>query len=511
MWNRVRLASMRVSKRLLRIAAGAIMHESNSFNAEPTELSDFHLRQGIDDSATLQDWATGNSEVAGFIAASAEFGIQLIPTIFANASPKGPVTSEAFEELTAQLTGRMTKAGPLDGIFLALHGAMYSEAFPQADEEIVRRLRTSVGRDVPLVVTHDFHANISPAIVEMADALITYQQNPHLDTRQRGALAASILARMAAGEIRPRQALVKPPVLWNIVHQNTSQEPLKSITEASIELERRPEILAASVACGFQYNDVPYIGPSVIVVTDGDEALALREAQQLSDRMWSKRGEIRLTLPDAASAVATAMQADRFPVSLFDVGDNIGGGGAADETTLLAELLRQHATGWVVVINDPEAVSAAKLIGIGGAFDHLVGGHSPSSFSQPVSIRGTVRSLHSGSFIETGVRHGGHRYWEMGHCAVIEEQRSTRDDLNLLLLTSVRCSPFSVHQLTVCGIYPERQKLLVVKGTVAPRAAYEQVCSIIQLVDTPGVTSANPARFSFHRARAGISGLNAPL
>ena len=79
---------------------------------------------------------------------------------------------------------------------------------------------------------------------------------------------------------------------------------------------------------------------------DGDGRAGAGEAQRLADSMWDKRGEIRLTLPDAASAVAAAMQADRFPVALFDVGDNIGGGGAADETTLLAELLRQHARGW---------------------------------------------------------------------------------------------------------------------------------------------------------------------
>ena len=502
---------MRFPDRLPRIAIGAIMHESNSFNAELTELSDFHFRQGKDASATLQDWATGNSEVAGFIEEGARLGFHLLPTIFAAASPMGPVAPAAFEELTAQLVELMRGSGPLDGIFLALHGAMYSEAFPQADEEIVRRLRAAVGRDIPLVVTHDFHANISPAIVEMTDALITYQQNPHVDTKPRGARAASILARIVSGQIRPRQALVKPPVLWNIVHQNTSQEPLKSITEASIELECRPGILAASVACGFQYNDVPYVGPSVIVVTDGDAALAFEEAQRLSDSMWEKRGEIRLTLPDAAAAVTAAMHAGRFPVALFDVGDNVGGGGAADETALLQELLRQQAKGWVVVINDPAAVSSAKSVGIGGHFDGVVGGHSPSSFSKPVPIEGAVRSLHSGSFIETEVRHGGHRYWEMGHCAVIEERGSTRDDLNLLLLTSVRCSPFSIHQLTVCGIYPERQKILAVKGTVAPRAAYELVASKIQLVDTPGVTSANPERFIFHRARTGIAGLNAPL
>lgn len=490
--------------RIPKIAIGSIMHESNSFNREPTGLSDFHLREG-----PLQNWASGNSEVAGFIQEGGRLGLDLIPTIYASANPKGPVTPEAFEALTTRLIEALPK--DLDAILLALHGAMYTEEFPQGDEEIVRRVRASVGPHLPLVVTHDFHANISPGVVELTDVLLTYQQNPHIDTKQRGARAASILSRMLAGEVRPRQALVKPPLLWNIVHQNTSQEPLKSVTAASIELERRPEILAASVAGGFQYNDVPYVGPSVIVVADGDAALAAREAQRLADRMWEKRGEIRLKLPDAASAVAAAIRSDRFPVALFDVGDNVGGGSAADETILLEELLRQDAKGWVVVLNDPAAVAAAKSIGIGGAWNGPVGGRSASSVSQPVVIKGTVRSLHQGNFIEPQVRHGGHRYWDMGHCAVIEEDRSTRDDLNLVLLTSERSNPFSIHQLTVCGIHPERQRILTVKGTVAPRAAYETVAAEIQLVDTPGVTSANPARFVFHRVRPGIAGLNADL
>jgi microcystin degradation protein MlrC len=129
----------------------------------------------------------------------------------------------------------------LDGVLLALHGAMYTEEFPQADEEIVRRVRAALGPSIPLFVTHDFHANISPALVDLTDVLITYQQNSYIDTKQRGVLAASILSRMLAGEVRSRQAMVKPPVLWNIIYQNTSAEPLRSVTRASIELNKSQE------------------------------------------------------------------------------------------------------------------------------------------------------------------------------------------------------------------------------------------------------------------------------
>jgi microcystin degradation protein MlrC len=484
------------------------MHESNSFNADRTQLSDFLLRGGANREQTLSEWVSDNTEVAGFLEEGERVGFDLIPTIYAIATPKGPVAGEAFEELTARLIRQIEAAGELDGVLLALHGAMYTEEFPHADEEIVRRVRGAIGPGLPLVVTHDFHANIPPATIELTDALIAYQQNPHIDTKHRGARAASLLSGILARGIQPRQALVKPSMLWNIVHQNTTREPLKSITDTSIELESQPGILAASVACGFQYNDVPFIGPSVIVVTDQDSALAAREAQRLSERMWEKREETRLDLPDAASAVASAIRSDAFPVALFDVGDNVGGGSAADETTLLEELLRQKAKGWVVVLNDPAAVARAKSTGIGEAWDMAVGGRSVSSVTHPVSVKGTVRSLHNGRFIETAVRHCGQRYWAMGHCAVIEEESSTRDDLNLLLLTSERCNPFSLHQLTACGIYPERQKILTVKGTVAPRAAYEPVAAKIQLVDTPGVTSVNPDRFVFRRVRPGIFGLN---
>lgn len=503
-----KLTAMQTGHRGFRVAVASIMHESNSFNAAPTTLGDFHFRGEADSAGKLRDWATGNSEVAGFLEEGARAGFELLPGIYAQATPAGPVAADAFETLTARLNESISTMGAVDGILLALHGAMFTEAFPQADEEIVRRLRRVAPR-TPLVLTHDFHANISPEIVEMTDALITYQQNPHVDTKQRGVLAASLLRRMLEGEIRPRQFLVKPPVLWNIIYQNTSSEPLKPVTDASIDLEAQPGILAASVAAGYQYNDVPYVGPSVIVVTDGDADRAEREAQRLGEMMWSRRDTIRLDLPNAATAVREAARGDRFPVALFDVGDNIGGGGTGGETAILEQFLRQRAQGWVAVIHDAEAVATSEQAGVGGRFDCEVGGRAASSATHPVRVRGTVRSLHDGRFLEPAVRHGGHRYWRMGHCAVIEEEHSTRDEPNYLLLTSERTSPFSLHQLLSCGIAPERQRIIAVKGTVAPRAAYEPIAARIQLVDTPGATSANPAHFTFRRARPGIAYLNA--
>ena len=490
-----------------RVAVGGIMHESNSFNPALTNLTDFRVKDAQQDPELLSEWRKLNSELSGFVLGAEKAGIELQPVLFANATPKGPVSRDAFENLTGRFLERLQSLGTLDGLLLALHGAMVSEEYPHADEEIVRRTRKAFGPAFPIVVTHDFHANISPEIVDLSTVLIAYKQNPHLDTRERGLQAVQLMGRILRNEVKPVQVVVKPPMVYNIIFQNTYAEPLMHVTKESISLEGNPRILAASVSGGYQYADVPHMGPAVTVCADGDRALAEREATRLSNMLWETREQIRLQLPDPAEAVKQAMAADRFPVALFDTGDNIGGGSAGDSTFLLHELILQKATGWVMVITDPAAVQTAISTGINGKFDMDVGGKTDSDHGSPVRIRGRVRSLHNGEFIEPEVRHGGARYHELGVSAVIEVEGSTRDLQNLLLLTTRRFGPYTLHQLISCGIYPERQRILVVKGTIAPRAAYEPVAAKIILVDSPGATAVNPARYEFKRVPQDLFGL----
>jgi microcystin degradation protein MlrC len=202
-----------------------------------------------------------------------------------------------------------------------------------------------------------------------------------------------------------------------------------------------------------------------------------------------------------------AIASDKHPVVLIDMGDNIGGGSSGDSTFLLAELLRQKAQGWVVVIADPEAYQVAARAGIGAVFDFAVGGKTDRFHGEPVRVRGRVKSLHLGHYIEPEVRHGGGRYHDRGLTAVIEAEGSTPDVENLLVLTTRRSSPNSLHQLISCGIYPDRQKILTVKGAIAPRAAYEPIAARIIEVDTPGLTAVNPARFTYRLARRPLFGL----
>jgi microcystin degradation protein MlrC len=494
------------SKRPL-IAVAGISHESASFNPAKTTLADFGWPAGQSLERMREQHAKANTTVSGYLEGAARYGFDLHAIMAAGASPKGPVEAGAFESMATELVRRLKAAPKLDGVLMPLHGAMVTEKYPSGDAELVRRAREAMGRDFPIVVTHDFHANITPEIVRDSNVLITYKENPHIDPKDRGLQAARIMAGIVSGKLKPVQAVVKPPMMYNIVYQHTRRPPLLPIVEESRKLEENPKVLACSVSGGYQSADVPQMGPSVVVVTDGDKALAEREAKRLSDMLWSTRDQLALHLPDAAEAVRRAKAATKFPVAVIDMGDNIGGGSSGDSTFLLEQLLKQKAQGWVMVVADPAAVEAAKTVGIGGVFDMPVGGETDRMHGSPVPVRGRVKALHDGRYVETEVRHGGGRYWDMGHTAVIEVEGSTPDLANLLLVTARRSSPNSLHQLISNGVYPERQRILVVKGAIAPRAAYEPIAAQIIEADTPGVTAVNPKRFTYRRVRRPLFGL----
>lgn len=479
----------------MRVAVGGILHESNTFAVGKTDLSHFAGRHHAGEKL-LTNWRNTHHEMAGFIQCGERLGFELYPTVMATATPGGPVTADAFETLVGELIQSLKDAPRLDGMLLALHGAMVSEQYPDADGEILRRVREVVGPDFPLVVTHDFHVNLSRQMVENATATVIYKTNPHVDQRQRGNQAAELMQKICKRQVQPVQALAKPPMVWNILHQYTRAEPLRSIMVEAAELESREDVLVANVAAGYPYADVHEMGPSVLITADGDEDFARREAGRLALKMWECRERIKIDLPTPEEAVRRALDCEAHPVVLVEMGDNIGGGSPGDSTSILAELLRYDATGAVTVLYDPEAAQACAAAGVFAPVKLAVGGKTDRLHGDPVEISGTVRSLHDGRFHETEARHGGQTDFEQGLTAVVELANGS-----YVVLNSARTMPISIHQLTSLGILPERMRILVVKAAVAFRAAYEPIAGKIIEVDSPGVTAVNPLRFQYHHVR----------
>ena len=479
----------------MRIGIASLNHESNTFASFPTTLSDFRFVRGQE---IIEQYRPTFHELGGFIAGADEYGYEMVPLMGAVATPAGAVEAEAYETLTDELLGLIRDAMPLDGLLLGLHGAFVAEGFPQGDGETTRRVRELVGPDFPVVVTHDYHGNVPPQLVEDATALIIYKTCPHIDQRERGLQAAELITRTVRGEVRPVSSIAKPELVYNIAFHNTNMHPMKPVMDAAIELEAQPGIQATSVAAGYQYADVPWMGPCIVVVADGDQELADREAQRLADLMWSLRDELLPAIPKPAEAVKMSIASEEKPVSMMEMGDNIGGGSAGDSTFVLEELLGQGANGWVVALYDPEAAAACAAAGIGAHVTLPVGGKVDDEHGPTLRVEGTVRTLHDGKFIETEVRHGGGRNWDQGLTAVLETSGG------LLVLDSLRTPPMSFNQLRSVGIMPEQHEIFVAKGSGAPRAAYEPVSARIIEVDSGGATSISRPPEEFQLARKGL-------
>src|SRR5437763_2121850 len=386
----------------MRIGIAGFMHESNTFNPLRTDRAAFAAQSLTYGPALLEEWGDAHHEGGAFIESARPLDFEPLPLQMAWATPAGPVTDDVFDEIVGRLIDALRRERP-DGLLLSLHGAMVAESHQDADGEVLTRLRDAVGRDLPIVVTLDLHGNLSERLIAQSTAAIAYRTNPHVDQRECGRRAASLLVRHLKGEVRLCQALAKPPLLVNIMVQDTSKEPLRSFMEEARAREVHPGVLAVSLLPGFAYADVPQMGPSIVVVTDGDAALARREADELSARLWDARERLNAALPDAATAVSQALKMERTPVVLVDTGDNVGGGSAADGTVLLAELLRQGATDAVVCLFAPEEVKHCAAAGIGAEVTLTVGGKIDRRHGEPLTLNGRVKLLHDGTYVEPAV------------------------------------------------------------------------------------------------------------
>jgi microcystin degradation protein MlrC len=465
---------------MLRVGILGFLHESNTFLGVPTRWEDFASTSMTAGAALRERWQGAHHELGGFFAGCAAAGLEAVPGFATFAVPSGAIAAEDFERLSGVLIGALDSMAPLDGVLVALHGATVSEAFPDADGEILLRLRERVGRAMPIVVTLDLHANVSRRMVDLSDAIIAYRTNPHLDQRERGEEAAHLLARMLRGEIRPVMALATPPLAVPIALQKTEDLFLFDDLRQILAL---PGILSASVCLGFYYADVEEMGTSFLAVADGDKVLAGRAVRWMSERAWARRSELASTLPSAAEAVAAAMLAAAKPVALMDVGDNVGGGSTADSLVLFEECLRQGARNALVVIHAPDQVDRCAAAGVG-------------AYVALGFCAGTVRLLSDGRFTERKVRHGGWTHCDQGLTAVVETAEK-----HTVVLTSRRMAPMSLEQIRSAGVIPESKDILIVKGVIAPQAAYREVAASIVLVDTPGPTANDPGSFDYRRRR----------
>jgi microcystin degradation protein MlrC len=381
----------------IRIAVLHFSHETVSFLKNDTTLEDF-IYPGSPASGEALLGSYPKSYMGGFVKMAREFdGVELVgiesPLWPKTGTGSGWVTEQAFETFTAKMIAGIKAGASFDGVYLCLHGAMAVRGVPRPEAELARRVREAVGSKVFIAATFDLHGNEDEAFLTYADMAFAVKYFPHYDEYLQGERAARTLVRAIRGDYKPTHVTISVPVISPTVLQWTGASPWMDLAQRALVWEAREPDTYVNIFFGFPFADVPDVGMTVQVLTNGKPELAERVGRDLAASIWRQR-EALLTstkIHTIAEGVALAKQAvahGAIPVVLADHSDRSG-----SATWLLREIVAQGLSNTLIAtIADARATAKLKAMGAkeGDSFDMEVGGRVDESAGEPVRIQGTV-------------------------------------------------------------------------------------------------------------------------
>lgn len=475
----------------MRIALAEVAQETDSFSPLVADRSDFEA-YGLYFGDEILERMHGVGPIGGFLEVAAEQPepVTLLPIIRAWGSAGGTITAETLDFLTDQLVTGLKQSLPLDAVFLSLHGAAASTKDDDVEGHVLQAVREVVGRDIPIVVAFDHHANITRRMVEHASLLIGHETQPH-DPPVTGRKAARLLFRMLRGEIRPTVAWRKIPMITPQDQFLTSSGPMQEWFDLARQMETRNGVLDVSPYPMQPWLDVAEGGWSVVVHTDNDAALADSLAAESADKAWSLRDQFwRSERVAAADAIRQADSAERGLVILSDTGDSVYGGAPGDSTCILKAMLDANISSLALVpMVDPEALNVAIAAGVGVEITVELGGKLDHIFSQPVRVTGRVAAVSQGFVVDLLDR------------GVCDLQRTA-----LLVVGSIRIALLSHRSFAInhpvlyshLGLDIADAKMVVVK-TASNFQFFSRWRSGLIRVDSPGTTQSDLTAFDWKR------------
>ena len=480
-----------------RVLVAGLFHETHTFLDGTTALADFQVLRG----AELWRCEGESSPLGGALESARTFGWDVVPAVDFRAAPGALVEDAVVENFWRELASRA--AGPLNAVYLVLHGAMVSQSFVDVEGEILARLRGLIGAAVPVFGVFDLHANFTQRMAELADCLVAYRENPHTDARAAAQRAAGLLQRsLTSGQV-PRMFWRHPPVMWPPTGTGTADEPMRSLEQQARALEAAsPELWAVNVCAGFSFADTPETGVSFVVASGGDEGQARAALQSLTALAVEKREEGCAIDPPIAAVLARLDPLPPGLTVLVEPADNIGGGAPGDGTGLLRALVEQRIANAAIAINDPQAVRQLASQAIGGSAVLAIGGKGSRLDPSPLTLEVELLRRSDGRFaLEDKHSHlasmSGDRF-DMGPCAVVRHGGLT------ILLTSRKTPPFDLGQWRSQGIEPAQLSVIAVKAAVAHRRAYDPIATRMWWVATPGPCASDLRTLPYRHVRRPI-------
>ncbi len=481
----------------MKLVLAQMKHETNTFSPVPTPLARFaHGRpRPPEGREAYEDFKGTGTALGAFIDLAEEAGAEIVLPIAAQAWPSGRVEQGAFEYIAGKIVDAVKQG--CDAVLLDLHGAMVTERFDDGEGELLARLRR-IAPTLPIGVAHDMHANLFPAAARYATTLAGYQTYPHVDMYETGARAARPILDLLRKSSSPVLAFGQRPMLPHVMRQSSLDSPNKEIQQRAKDMER-DGALSATFFVGFPHADIEHAGVSAVVVTDGDQVLAQRYADELLEMAWTQREAFVYRPERLAASLEKAQSLKARPVMLLDHYDNCASGGTMDTTTVLEAMLEarlEEAAAFAIC--DPQAVAQMKEAGQGANVTLALGGKAdmPSLGlkGRPLQVSGVVRRIADGQYRNEGPMARGERM-DMGPSAVLDTGRVE------IVVISRQVEPFDIGAFRAVGVDPARKRYVMLKSRVHWRAGLGELAKAVVECAGTGVCTSDYSQLRFKKVR----------
>ncbi len=418
-----------------RVAFGGIRIECSTYGRILSRMEDFTVRR---DQALVDDPAYRPLK---------NYPYPFRPTLIAGAVPGGPVERKTYETLKSEFLQRVHDLLPLDGLYLAMHGAMFVEGMQDADGDWIASVRSVVGNDCLITASFDLHGSLSRRTIDTLDMLAAYRTAPHIDYVETTQRACDMLVHCLDQHIRPTMVWAPIPVLMPGERSSTLYEPAKRLWGQLPAMNAEPGVLDASLLVGYVWGDEPRATASAVMTGTNVEVLK-KDALSLAQQYWDARKEFQFGVPTAtlSECIHQAQRLTTKPVIISDSGDNPTAGGTGDRADALAALLQHKIHDAIIAgIADRTATEACYKAGVGATVSLSVGGTLDPVGSQSVPVKAKVVFL-----LKTDE---------------LPERQAVVDVSGIKVVLTARRRPFhEIRDFTSLGLEPTSFKVVVVKA-----------------------------------------------
>jgi microcystin degradation protein MlrC len=485
----------------VRIAIGGFQHETNTFSKISTNYQNFvdadYWPGMLSDSRILKVMQKKAIPISGFIDIALKEEVELVPLLWCSATPSGIVDQDSCNLIFTGIIDRLLSAGNIDAIYFDLHGAMVTDDLQDSEGYFLQMVR-DIHPDIPIVISVDFHANLSQQMVSYCDRVVVYRTYPHVDLYETGQKSYLVLKKILQLGTYLHKVFYKVPYLVPMSAQSTLNEPCSGIYKHISYYEAKYQV-DIEYAMGFPLSDTKTVGPGIIIYAPTRNAAEVA-LKYWKDYLMEQKPRFQYQYYPCTEAVKLASKATLDSrMILADTQDNPGCGGTSDTTGLAQEMIRTKLADSIIgLIYDPAVAKKAYFSGVGSTIKLSIGAKQYNMEGcRPIVGNVQVLAISNGQFTARGAFYSNMKM-NLGLMALLKVGTVH------IMVSSKKAQAADRAMFTHMGINLFSYRVIALKSSVHYQADFKQLSNQHLVVISPGANTANLKNLTYHHKSENI-------